>query len=1070
MKKSISLRMLLRSPIKTAVTLVLIAAASFLFLYNLLDYAMTKRNYDRTYSQYHGYLSVLHPEDRLVGREVGWDYARNELFFLSDPAANPAYAGYPSYEANHLRSLTEEELETVSALPYVSRVEKRYMTGGIADFDRTYTYNGNDSFAFFHNTSRIVFEGTLDLVYKDELKMVSDAFGLGTKLSLRLTDVKLISGQEKDLEQSRLYIDEKSLYVQIYVSLPEREEEFVIPTGLYVRSGGFVKNWLNWEDLEALVPGERYLFVASVDPYASGSTGIQDEEWVTARFPYVYLGDDSLYSVCDYFTPLTGEPENYLETEKFAGVRQMLEIMETDRRTLDVHYLENMNTLKRYQEGKLMPVQGRMLTAEDSENHDPVCVIPEDMARAQGLGLGDTLRLKLGDTLMEQYAPFGAVAFSTLRYAENWTEQDFTVIGTYTESGLNRLSTEDQFWAYGENAVFVPLSFLPETADTRDHTFKPAEVSFIVEDADSIAPFRDEVLPRLEALGLTYYFYDGNWPAVQEQLHQAGSLTLVKLCAFALSAILVLCLTVYLYILRKKKEFAVMRALGCPAGEAQKALLFPLLILAVPAVLLGSIGAMIYTRFAAAANAAEFAVLGLAMDAELPLGMVAVGFGGSLLFLLVLAWAALRSVAGKQPLELLQGGTNRNAGRQTAALPTESGESMELSPLPRLEPPVYHKHTGLGHTLRYVGKHLRRTPAKTLLSLLLAVVLCFSIGFFTLLRNTYRDLYQNIEIHPRFLNGFSYNTAKEVEKSGYVRDPYYEYVNTLCESNFVADTLVLTSDLSRVTEAEVTWREDKGPEIFSQTNSFCVISRDLAEKLGYELGSRLEITRLDRLTYLSIDRTELTMAELVELYHQTAHHLTVAGIVEEEGMRVYAGVVAWQCFGTMFSDYVPLDLAEYTLEDYHKAAEFRSYAWRLLTGKQAVFSMETAEADRVYQTYRLLELLYPIAFALALILGGVLPAGIILQSAKEASLLRVLGTTKRRTRVMLSLEQIFLCLLGLCMAVAALVLTKGNALTAVAGLIAVYAAAHLLSCVVGTEAAAVSVTRRNVLELLQVKE
>ena len=47
MKKSTSLRMLLRSPVKTAVTLLLIAAASFLFLYNLLDYAMTKREYDR---------------------------------------------------------------------------------------------------------------------------------------------------------------------------------------------------------------------------------------------------------------------------------------------------------------------------------------------------------------------------------------------------------------------------------------------------------------------------------------------------------------------------------------------------------------------------------------------------------------------------------------------------------------------------------------------------------------------------------------------------------------------------------------------------------------------------------------------------------------------------------------------------------------------------------------------------------------------------------------------------------------------------------------------------------------
>ena len=56
---------------------------------------------------------------------------------------------------------------------------------------------------------------------------------------------------------------------------------------------------------------------------------------------------------------------------------------------------------------------------------------------------------------------------------------------------------------------------------------------------------------------------------MREQLTQAGGLTLVKLVAFTVSAVLVLLLTVYLYILRKKKEFAVMRALGCPAGEAK---------------------------------------------------------------------------------------------------------------------------------------------------------------------------------------------------------------------------------------------------------------------------------------------------------------------------------------------------------------------------------------------------------------------------------------------------------------------------------------------------------------------
>ncbi len=1066
MKKSTSLRMLLRSPVKTAVTLLLIAAASFLFLYNLLDYAMTKREYDRNYGEYHGYVSLLHAEDRLVGEN--YFYWQEQRFFASDPASDPAYTGDYPYEQYHLRIFDGEELESLSALPYVSRVEQHFMTQGIADFPRRYYYSSFGCYAWVNYASRVVLEGTYEGMEPDLNKLVLPLIaGSGVETTLHLTDVKLISGNEEELKQNRLYINKKGLYVKLFATIPEKADNQVRTSAILPFVGPFSKNWISTDTIQGLEKGQRYLFVASVDTYAAGS-GIGKEE-SASHSPYTYLGDDSLYGVCDYITPLAGEPENYLETEKFAGVRQMIEIMEADRYTVDVHYVEDIRGIKRYQDGAFQPTRGRLLTREDSLEHNPVCIIPESMAQRQGLEVGDTIPLKLGDKILEQYAPMGAVAYSTLRYADSWTEQEFTIVGTFTEGGLSRLPMEETFWAFGDNAVLVPLSFLPSTADRSNHAYKPTELVFVIDDADSIIPFRDEVLPKLLEAGYTVSFTDGGWPAVREQLSQAGSMSLIKLCAFALSAVLVLWLTVYLYILRKKKEFAVMRALGCPSREARKSLLFPLLTLAVPAVLLGSVAAALYTRGAAEQNSAEFAAMGLTMDTAIPLPILLAGFGGSILLLLLLAWAALGSVAKKPPLELLQGGVNRNIGKRKE-LPQELTEEVALAPLPVLEPPVYRRHTAARHTLGYIWKHLRRTPAKALLSLLLSLVLCFSIGFFTLLRNTYRDLYQNIEVHPRFLNGFSDNRANEVAKSGYVRDPYCEYKRTDCESNFVQDTLILTTDISRVTDAEIIWREDKGPEMFTQSQAFCVVSRELADELGYTLGSRAEICSSGYIWILEQSHPTLNDEEMLDCYHEYTHHFTVAGIAEEEGKTFYAPVATRPHFGSMFSDYIPLDLAEFTLIDYHKATEFRSWVFRLMVGRPGSFSMETAEADRIYQTYRLLELLYPIAFALALILGGVLPAGIILQSAKEASLLRVLGTTKRRTRAMLTLEQIILCLLGLCLAVAALVIAKGSALTAVAGLIAVYTAAHLLSCAVGTEAAAVSVTRRNVLELLQVKE
>ena len=95
---------------------------------------------------------------------------------------------------------------------------------------------------------------------------------------------------------------------------------------------------------------------------------------------------------------------------------------------------------------------------------------------------------------------------------------------------------------------------------------------------------------------------------------------------------------------------------------------------------------------------------------------------------------------------------------------------------------------------------------------------------------------------------------------------------------------------------------------------------------------------------------------------------------------------------------------------------------------------------------------------------------LILLRAREAALLRVLGTTKGRTRTLLTLEQILLCVVGVVLALCVLFAMNGAGLAAPAAAIGVYLAFHLVACAVGSTVAAVSVTKSKVLELLQVKE
>ena len=54
----IHLKSLYRSPMKTTVTLLLLAAAAFLFLYNLSEYAVSDREYREARDKYEGVLTV----------------------------------------------------------------------------------------------------------------------------------------------------------------------------------------------------------------------------------------------------------------------------------------------------------------------------------------------------------------------------------------------------------------------------------------------------------------------------------------------------------------------------------------------------------------------------------------------------------------------------------------------------------------------------------------------------------------------------------------------------------------------------------------------------------------------------------------------------------------------------------------------------------------------------------------------------------------------------------------------------------------------------------------------------
>ena len=120
------------------------------------------------------------------------------------------------------------------------------------------------------------------------------------------------------------------------------------------------------------------------------------------------MGDDSLIDWWPFFVDITDLPENWLETEDFAALRELIRVTNDDVHTFDVVYGDDMAAIRRVSEGRIVCVDGRFITPEDAGQ--PVCVVNEDLIKAYGLEIGDTLTLNLGNYLCEQYAPLGAVA------------------------------------------------------------------------------------------------------------------------------------------------------------------------------------------------------------------------------------------------------------------------------------------------------------------------------------------------------------------------------------------------------------------------------------------------------------------------------------------------------------------------------------------------------------------------------------------------------------------------------------------------------------------------------------
>ena len=648
MKLRAHLQSLYRSPLKTIVTLLLLGLATFLFLYNLSEYSVSDREYREARDRYEGVLTV---EEKPVHDNT----SIYDFFLMTDETARTNSYGFEywdglptTYENYHQQSLGEDLMGKLAALPHISRVEKRYLTAGVSpeyyrlDTDHHYyNYAGRAVIAAtveYHFDSALMWQGSG--IFKNQPYMENLEYAT-------LVDVELLAGDPAwlwDVAFQRVR-DRHALYMQVVKADWQGKQRGIVwsdYTG-YRWSVFTSENHVFSGDTDILQPGRRLVLVVR-NNIEQAVSGLDKDRYPSGHFHQFDVGDDSLMDWWPYFTDITDLPDNWLEGEEYAPLRELIRVTNDDVHTFDVVYTDDMAAQRRVAEGRMVCPEGRFITPADAGQ--PVCVVNTDVLETYGLKVGDSITLDLGNYLSEQYAPLGAVEVTRGRENTAYTTQTFTIVGSWRDLNEGNHVYRDRYWCWSNNAIFVPTSFLPECRNGENHEFKPSEVSFVVGNAEEIDAFVEECLPILDQMDLTYVFSDGGWLQIGENLMQSRKIALVKLLIFSGAALFALVLTVWLFIGRKKQEYGIFRALGMPGKAASNRLYVPFLLLGLVSVAVGLTAARFVTARQLMAEAAH---------TPAPLSVFLLGALGFLVLLALLALGGLLLIRRRTVLELVQG-------------------------------------------------------------------------------------------------------------------------------------------------------------------------------------------------------------------------------------------------------------------------------------------------------------------------------------------------------------------------------------------------------------------------------
>ncbi len=803
------------------------------------------------------------------------------------------------------------------------------------------------------------------------------------------------------------------------------------------------------------------------------------------------------------------------------------------QRSLSIIPVRDMSALPAVQDAAagIYLTDGRWLDSEDDQQGRKVCVINASFASMRDLAVGDALTLRLQDipsffgyrnnledisedarvlrsaqTATDTYEIVGIYEY--LRRYPGSSARNLTYLPASAVPETFQMTTRDNVWTELFEMYFFENIFTPDTT-----AFFPGEVSFVLRSPDDEAQFMAETRDDLARMGFDAVMTESGWDNFQAAAEPMRRSSLLSAAIFTLLLAAAVCLLAVIYYRMRRKDVAIARALGVPAMGCAWAVCLPLILTEAAGAALGGALGWRYALDSAGTILTRLGEVGTGEAAGLSGLWLAALLGLDLALLLAAAVGGSVYLSTRPVLLLIQGGASGGTGHEAegpvaASVPAAAPRASVAAPAPRAPVPTAARPEAgqsVGHIFRFVWRHIARSRLKTALAVLLAAGFTVGLAAIRLSIASNQEkvdwLYENTSAEAELLltdavnsvqsGGFlRQDTIDALLDSGYVTDVYLEgsaHGAVICRAlgaedgqgvyaaqedtikksfRAFADETVFLSPAGSGSAVDITYFDGWDGSLFAQDWAAdepfpVVLPKAVWERSGDEVSLACKGFRLCEVAGFYEGRTASVTGETDPVLMPLSAYRDIGSV----------RAVAYSKVHVTLDPSLNRELETFT----QAVTDICARQSGMIALRAVIWDEELRLAVAPLEnSVTLMEVLYPVTLVLSLLTAAGIAALFVMTSAKEAAILRVLGAGKLRSRAMLALQTALTSLagllLGLAGALAHTAWTRPELLAGLASASVLCAVLYLLAAIAGAVLSAVSVTARNPLELLQVRE